>query len=204
VLTPPPGSKDHQNLHRAGVPMERDMNKYDLEHVCTAHGPMTRQEWAGIYQRAWAQYYSWEHIETLLRRAVADGIPAKRLMLSLVVFRGMPLVENVHPLQGGYFRRKVRRTRRPGMPSEKLLLFYPRHWLCTVVNAARIAAMACRVNSNAVAWRANTRCGRTAMSQSQGCRGRPRSGWNCWGRVRQTRSRPRRSDRPAWKRTNAV
>ena len=97
VLTPLPGSEDHQKLHRAGVPMERDMNKYDLEHVCTAHGRMTQEEWAGTYQRAWSQYYSWEHIKTLLRRAVADGIAAKRLMLSLVVFRGMPLIENVHP-----------------------------------------------------------------------------------------------------------
>ena len=47
----------------------------------------------------------WDHIETLLRRAISDGIPAKRLMLSLAVFRGMPLIEDVHPLQGGYLRR---------------------------------------------------------------------------------------------------
>ena len=42
VLTPLPGSEDHQRLHRASVPMERDMNKYDLEHVCAPHGRMTR------------------------------------------------------------------------------------------------------------------------------------------------------------------
>jgi hypothetical protein len=41
------------------------MNKYDLEHVCTAHGRMTDGEWQGGYQRAWSQYYSMEHIETL-------------------------------------------------------------------------------------------------------------------------------------------
>ena len=124
VLTPLPGSEDHQKLARSGVAMERDMNKYDLEHVCTAHGRMTFEEWQGVYQRAWLQYYDMEHIETLLRRAVADGIAAKRLMLSLVVFRGMPLIEHVHPLQGGYLRRKVRRTRRPGSPPDKALLFY--------------------------------------------------------------------------------
>ena len=146
-LTPLPGSEDHQNLHRPGVPMERDMNKYDLEHVCTAPEHMTREEWAGIYQRAWSQYYSWEHIETLVRRAVADGIAPKRLMLSLVVFRGMPRIESVHPLQGGNFRRRVRRTRRPGMPSENMLLFYPRHWSRTVFNVARLAAMVCKVNA---------------------------------------------------------
>src|SRR5271165_1716502 len=146
VLTPLPGSEDHQNLHRAGVPMERDMNNYDLEHVCTAHGRMTREEWAGIYQRAWSQYYSMEHIETLLRRAIADGIAVKRLMLSLVVFRGMPLIEHVHPLQGGYLRRRRRRTRRPGSPPDNALLFYVRHWTDTVVKFARLAALVWRVN----------------------------------------------------------
>ena len=122
------------------------MNKYDLEHVCTAHGRMTRAEWEGIYQSAWSQYYSMEHIETLLRRAIADGIAAKRLMLSLVVFRGMPLIEKIHPLQGGYFRRRVRATRRPGSPPESALLFYPRHWMRTVGNFARLAALVWRVN----------------------------------------------------------
>ncbi len=146
VLTPLPGSEDHQKLARGGVAMERDMNRYDLEHVCSAHGRMTAEEWQGIYQRAWSQYYSMEHIETLLRRAIADGIPAKRLMLSLVVFRGMPLIECVHPLQGGYLRRRLRRTRRPGSPHENALLFAVRHWTHTVVKFARLASLVWRVN----------------------------------------------------------
>ena len=146
VLTPLPGSEDHQKLHRAGIAMDRDMNKYDLEHVCTAHGRMTQEEWQGIYQRAWTQYYSMEHIETLLRRAIADGIAAKRLMLSIAVFRGMPLIEHVHPLQGGYLRKKVRRSRRPGSPPDSALLFYVRHWTGTVVKIARLGALVWRVN----------------------------------------------------------
>ena len=36
-LTPLPGSEDHKNLHVRGVPMDPDMNNYDLEHACTAH-----------------------------------------------------------------------------------------------------------------------------------------------------------------------
>ena len=34
--------------------------------------------------------------------------------------------ENVHPLQGGYFRRKIRTQRRSGLPIEHPLAFYPR------------------------------------------------------------------------------
>jgi hypothetical protein len=146
VLTPLPGSEDHQKLARSGVAMERDMNKYDLEHVCTAHGRMAQDEWQGIYRRAWSQYYSMEHIETLLRRAIADGIAVKRLMLSLVVFRGMPLIEDVHPLQGGYLRRRIRRSRRPGSPSDNALLFHIRHWTHTLAKLVRFGTLVWRVN----------------------------------------------------------
>ena len=146
VLTPLPGSEDHQKLARSGIAMERDMNKYDLEHVCTAHGRMTQEAWQSVYQRAWLQYYSMEHIEMLLRRAIADRIAAKRLMLSLVVFRGMPLIENVHPLQGGYLRRKVRRTRRPASAPDSALLFHVRHWTNTLMKCARLVGLVWRVN----------------------------------------------------------
>jgi radical SAM superfamily enzyme YgiQ (UPF0313 family) len=126
ILTPLPGSEDHQRLYRRGVCMDPDMNNYDVEHVTTAHAQMSATAWSDIYRRAWRLYYTPTHIETLLRRAVADGIDARRLMLSIVQFCGIPLIEKVHPLQGGYLRRKVRRTRRPGLPREKALLFYPR------------------------------------------------------------------------------
>ena len=146
VLTPLPGSEDHQRLARSGVAMEVDMNNYDLEHVCTAHGRMTPEAWAGAYQRAWTSYYSLEHIETLLRRAIATGIPAKRLMMSLVVFRGMPLIEHVHPLQGGYLRRKIRRTRRPGLPRENAVLFHTRNFFHTIAKLARFVQLVRQVN----------------------------------------------------------
>src|SRR5882672_11791210 len=35
-LTPLPGSEDHLKLHRAGVPLDPDLNKYDLNHVCSS------------------------------------------------------------------------------------------------------------------------------------------------------------------------
>ena len=35
-LTPLPGSEDHQKLWRAGVEMDLDLNRYDVEHVCAA------------------------------------------------------------------------------------------------------------------------------------------------------------------------
>ena len=36
-----------------GVPMDPDMNKYDLEHACTAHPQMSKEAWEKVYQDAW-------------------------------------------------------------------------------------------------------------------------------------------------------
>ena len=71
-LTPLPGSEDHQALWNRGVPMEPDLNKYDTEHVCTAHPRMSRERWQAIYREAWSSYYTPRHMETVLRRAVQE------------------------------------------------------------------------------------------------------------------------------------
>jgi hypothetical protein len=126
ILTPLPGSQDHKDLHSKGVSMDRDMNAYDLEHVTTAHPRMSREDWQSIYDRAWRLYYSWEHIETLLRRAIATGIKSQRLAAMLFYFFGSHVYERVHPLQSGVVRRKLRTQRRPGLPRERPLVFYPR------------------------------------------------------------------------------
>jgi hypothetical protein len=48
--------------------------------------------------------------------------------------------ENVHPLQGGYFRRKLRRQRRAGLPRENPLVFYPRRVREVVATHTNLAA----------------------------------------------------------------
>jgi hypothetical protein len=124
-LTPLPGSEDHKNLHMRGVPMDPDMNKYDLEHACTAHPVMPKEAWEKVYSDAWARYYTDAHVETIMRRAVASGINRTKMLDSLTVFSGSVLIEGVHPLQFGFFRRKDRTQRRHGMPIVNPLLFYP-------------------------------------------------------------------------------
>ena len=67
ILTPLPGSADHQELYRHGVWMDPDMNKYDLEHVTTApSGDDATQSGRSSTAEAWDLYYSPEHIETHL------------------------------------------------------------------------------------------------------------------------------------------
>ena len=126
MLTPLPGCEDHKNLYLKQVPMDPDMNKYDLEHVTTGHALMSATEWSDVYQRAWRHYYSDAHIETILRRAVATGFNPKKMADMLTLFSGAVRVEGVHPLQFGFIRRKIRRDRRQGMPMENPLIFYAR------------------------------------------------------------------------------
>lgn len=128
-LTPLPGSEDHKNLYVKGVWMESDMNKYDLEHITTKHSNMSKEEWEGIYRKAWDIYYSPEHIKTLLRRAAAVGPNPSRVMLHIYQFYGTIKYQNIHPLQGGFFRRKIRTQKRPDTPQESWLIFYPRRVL---------------------------------------------------------------------------
>jgi hypothetical protein len=144
-LTPLPGSEDHQNLHKAGVAMDPDMNNYDLEHATTAHPIMSKSDWERAYHLAWSTYYTPEHMETVMRRAAACRLSIGRIMFLLVWFWGCVTIEHVHPLQGGYLRRRARRDRRPGFPIEPALLFYPKYAAEIVVKHCRIAALAWRL-----------------------------------------------------------
>ncbi len=101
--------------------MEPDLNNYDVEHVCTAHPKMSRQEWKAIYREAWSLYYTPEHMRTLLRRAAATGVPMASLVKILLNFSTTVRLENVHPLQSGIFRLKHPSERRPGLPRESRL-----------------------------------------------------------------------------------
>lgn len=143
-LTPLPGSADHKALHEKGVWMDPDMNKYDLNHVTTAHPTMTKEEWEGVYNEAWKTYYTPEHIETVLRRARANKMSVGKIMFLMLWFYGCQKFEGLHPLEGGIYRRKYRLDRRAGMPIENPLIFYPRRIAEVVRNHAGILAMLCK------------------------------------------------------------
>ena len=140
-LTPLPGSEDHQTLWRKGVPLEPDLNKYDVEHVCAAHPKMTKDEWEAIYREAWSLYYTPEHMKTLLRRAVATGFPLRSLVAYLVQFAMSVRLENLHPLQIGILRLKHPTERRPELPRESSWIFWPRFAWRTVKKQAILANM---------------------------------------------------------------
>jgi hypothetical protein len=144
-LTPLPGSEDHQKLVQAGVPVDPDLNKYDLNHVCTAHSKMSKAEWEQAYLTAWKTYYTLEHIETILRRLVAKKGRAANAIVLMMWFMSAIHLEGVHPLESGVFRLKFRRDRRPGLPREPIWIFYPRYWIESVVKLSRLAILYGRI-----------------------------------------------------------
>jgi radical SAM superfamily enzyme YgiQ (UPF0313 family) len=144
-LTPLPGSEDHKNLYMSGVPMDPDLNKYDLDHVTVGHAIMSKAEWERAYELAWNTYYSWEHIETVMRRAAATGNNVGRIKTYGLYFKGYHPIEYVHPLEGGVLRLKSRHERRPHLPVEPAWLFYPRYFTETAMKAVRWATLAARL-----------------------------------------------------------
>ncbi|MEH6718158.1 MAG: radical SAM protein [Aurantimonas endophytica] len=165
VLTPLPGSEDHQTLWRKGEPMDPDLNIYDVEHVCAAHPKMSKDEWEAIYREAWALYYTPRHMRTLIRRAVATGVPVASLVKVLVSFATTVPLENVHPLQGGLLRLKHPSERRPEMPREHPLVFWPRFAAETVVKHLRLAGTIVRLTATAL-WLARDPATRSYMDRA--------------------------------------
>jgi radical SAM superfamily enzyme len=154
-LTPLPGSEDHQTLWKSGIAMDPDLNKYDVEHVCTAHSRMTGKDWQDIYHEAWSLYYTPAHMKTLLRRAKATGVPIGNLAKYLLTFSMTDRLEHVHPLQGGIFRLKHPSERRPELPRESLWLFWLRFGRDAVVKHMILMGAAGRL----LMWQMLIACG---------------------------------------------
>jgi len=140
-LTPLPGSEDHQKLHVAAVAMDADLNKNDLNHAVTSHSQMSQAEWQETYARAWETYYTKEHIETILRRAMATGTSPGKAVLFISWFKGCIGIEKVHPLEGGFLRLKFRRDRRPGLGLQNPLVFYPKYLVETISKQIQWASL---------------------------------------------------------------
>jgi hypothetical protein len=147
-LTPLPGSEDHKKLYEAGVWMDPDMNKYHLSSRVSHHPRMSDADWEWAYNEFHARYYTFEHMETILRRMVALGSGRKIATINrLVAYRESVRAENVSMVESGFLRLRRRRQRRSGMPLENPLAFYPWHWWRTLRSAAVHASTLLRLKA---------------------------------------------------------
>jgi hypothetical protein len=144
-LTPLPGSEDHLKLVRSDVALDPDLNKYDLNHICTAHPLMSRAEWDSVYKLAWQRYYTLDHVETILRRLGTTRANASNALFLITWFKASIDFEKVHPLECGVFRLKFRRDRRATFPREPIWQFYPKYFTEFAVNQVRWVALYLRL-----------------------------------------------------------
>jgi radical SAM superfamily enzyme YgiQ (UPF0313 family) len=116
MLMPLPGSADHLDLLRRGVPLDPDLNRYDGVHATMPHPRMSGEEWAGAYEGAWSSFYSFENMKEILESTSPERY--WNVFKNFFWWKGAVAVEGVHPMVAGFFRRKERLGRRPGMPIE--------------------------------------------------------------------------------------
>ena len=151
-LTPLPGSEDHRQLTDTGVWMDPDMNKYTLSQRVTHHPVMSDEDWESAYHEFHARYYTFEHMETVLKRMVALRINRAATTINrLVGYRESVRSEHVSMMESGFVRVRDRLHRRPGMKIEHPLKFYPWHWWKTFRGVSGYLTTMLRLH--AILWR---------------------------------------------------
>jgi radical SAM superfamily enzyme YgiQ (UPF0313 family) len=119
MLTPLPGSRDHKNMVEAGSPMDSDYNTFDSFHESMPHPLMKDGSWSRAYRRAWATFYSFENMKTVL-----EGVHPDRywdVLRNFYWYKNSALNEGAHPMITGFFRIKDRKSRRPTFRREGVL-----------------------------------------------------------------------------------
>ena len=140
-LTPLPGSEDHKKLYEAGVWMDPDMNRYHLSHRVSHHPVMSDADWENAYRDFHASYYSFAHMETILRRMTALRVTRRIATVNrLAAYRESVRSEGVSFVESGYIRMRRRKQRRSGLPLENPLVFYPKHWFRSFAALAMMGA----------------------------------------------------------------
>lgn len=62
---------------------------------------------------------------TVMKRRLAVGASAEKVYHLMPLFAGSVEIEGVHPIEGGFFRKKNRLGRMPGLPIVPAWRFYP-------------------------------------------------------------------------------
>jgi hypothetical protein len=139
ILTPLPGSKDHQRWWRQRRWMDSDFNTYDSAHVAVAPERMTREELQHAYHQAWEQFYSTEHMVNVLKGWRQNRSAYWGRMFFFAWYLYASRIERLHPMNCGFWTIRRRHERRRGMPREAFIPFW---WGRARVALQRLRAIA--------------------------------------------------------------
>ena len=124
ILSPLPGSKDHQRWWRERRWMDTDFNTYDSAHVAVAPERMTRDELMDTYRQAWDQFYSVEHMVNVLKMWRHDWSYYWNRLFFFAAYLYASRVERLHPMNCGFWTMRHRDDRRSGFAREGFVPFW--------------------------------------------------------------------------------
>jgi hypothetical protein len=116
ILTPLPGSRDHQRMIEDGAPMEADYNRFDCFHETMSHPHLKDGAWTRAYAEAWQRFYSLENMKAILSRTRPEKY--WDVFANLLWYRNSIVNEGAHPMLTGFVRLKDRVSRRACFPRE--------------------------------------------------------------------------------------
>jgi radical SAM superfamily enzyme YgiQ (UPF0313 family) len=119
MLTPIPGSYDHERMLRAGEYMDPDLNNFDSFHETTRHPNFAQGEWYNTYRKAWSSFYSFDYMRSVLANANPENY--WNIFRNFIWYKNSALIEGGHPMIHGFFRLRDRCDRRPGFAVESRL-----------------------------------------------------------------------------------
>lgn len=124
ILSPLPGSKDHQRWWRERRWMDTDFNTYDSAHVAVVPERMTQHELMETFHNAWEQFYSIEHMVNVLKVWRHDWRYYWDRIFFFAWYLYAAKVEGLHPMNCGFWTVRRRHDRRAGFPREAFFRFW--------------------------------------------------------------------------------
>ena len=139
ILSPLPGSKDHQRWWRERRWMDEDFNRYDAAHVAVEPERMSCAELTEAYHNAWEQFYSTEHMVNILKLWKSDHYYYKERLSFFMWYLYSSRIERLHPMNCGFWTVRRRNDRRANFLQEAFVPFWFNRM---IVLASRIWRMA--------------------------------------------------------------
>ena len=124
ILTPLPGSKDHQKWWRERKWMDPDFNTYDSAHVAVIPERMSQDELMQSYRKAWEQFYSTDHMVNVLKMWRHDWKSYWGRLFFFAAYLYASRIERLHPMNCGFWTVRYRKDRRAGFPIESFFSFW--------------------------------------------------------------------------------
>ncbi len=122
VVTPLPGTEDHDRAVRDGTILDWDFNNYDSQHMVSHHPRMTTEEVVRAYREAYLTFYSARN--TLRSLFTVHRVPglswaARSAMWRQHLYYFYSYRAGRHPMLGGIWQRRLPGARREVLTDEE-------------------------------------------------------------------------------------